>query len=66
MVLADPAASFWLKGAIGALDKRDPCDALSDAEALLELAKERLNSEWPDRPDSVKQREFRAQRRASR
>lgn len=39
-VLADPSASYWLKGAIvGALD-RDPIDALNDAEALASLLRD--------------------------
>ena len=41
-ILADRSASFWLQGAIKALDARDPCDAVNDVEVLLELAKLRL------------------------
>jgi hypothetical protein len=33
-VLQDPAASFWLKGAITSALQRDPVDALRDAELL--------------------------------
>ncbi|MFC1337314.1 MAG: hypothetical protein G8D81_20825 [gamma proteobacterium symbiont of Clathrolucina costata] len=36
-VLSDPAASNWLKAAILILDKRDPVDALNDAEVLAKL-----------------------------
>lgn len=39
---ADPAASFWLKGAIAYLDKRDPLDACRDAELLVKLQQTRL------------------------
>jgi hypothetical protein len=42
-IIADPAASFWLKGAIAQLDRRDPCDALCDVGCLLGLAQQRLN-----------------------
>jgi hypothetical protein len=64
-ILDDRSASFWLQGAVKALDARDPCDAIGDVEALLELTKLRveeiLGPYFPDRPDSVKQREARAQ-----
>lgn len=36
-VLADPAASYWLKDAIRALLERDPVDAACDAEVLAML-----------------------------
>ena len=42
-ILADPSCSFWLKEAIGKLEKRDPCDAVGDAELLLRLANLRLD-----------------------
>jgi hypothetical protein len=32
----DPCASFWLKHALETALRRDPCDALADAEALVE------------------------------
>jgi len=35
----DPSASFWLKAAILAAAKRDPVDALNDAEMLVEFCK---------------------------
>lgn len=34
-IFSDPAASYFLKGAIEACDKRDPVDAVKDAEVLL-------------------------------
>ena len=37
-VLNDPAASFWLKTAVSALERRDPVDAFNDAEALRQIA----------------------------
>ena len=33
-IIADPSATYWLRDAIAALDKRDPIDALKDAETL--------------------------------
>lgn len=39
-VLSDPSASFWLKDAVRALVERDVCDALNDAEALREIARD--------------------------
>lgn len=41
-ILNDRSASFWLKGAIFTLEKRDPCDAVGDVEALLEVQLQRL------------------------
>ena len=43
-ILADPAASYWLKDAIRSLAKRDPMDACNDAELLLAVAKARATS----------------------
>jgi hypothetical protein len=37
-LLNDPATSYWLKDAIRALEKRDPLDAVRDAEVLHALA----------------------------
>lgn len=34
--------SFWLKAAVEALDKRDPIDAASDAQDLLDICNVRL------------------------
>jgi hypothetical protein len=36
-VLADPAASFWLKEALSSALDRDPVDAANDAEVLAQL-----------------------------
>ena len=36
-VLADPAASFWLKNALRSALIRDPVDAARDAEVLFAL-----------------------------
>lgn len=42
-IVADaPGASYWLKAAVEALDKRDPVDALNDAEELLAVAQARV------------------------
>jgi len=38
----DFSASYWLQQAVGALAKRDPCDALNDVEALLEFCRLRV------------------------
>lgn len=43
-ILGDASASYWLKGAIVALDKRDPLDALRDAEVLVMVLKDRWNN----------------------
>jgi hypothetical protein len=36
-ILADPAASFWLKNALRSALSRDPVDAANDAEVLARL-----------------------------
>ena len=36
-ILADPAASYWLRDALRAALKRDPVDAANDAEVLREV-----------------------------
>lgn len=41
-VLADPSASYWLRDAIKSAMKRDPLDALRDAETLAEVLRENL------------------------
>jgi hypothetical protein len=41
--LQNPAASFWLKKAIEALDKRDPVDAWADAETLQRIMRAKLD-----------------------
>lgn len=48
-VLGDPAASYWLKNAILALEVRDPCNALGDVKMLLELQRLRLKMGPPPR-----------------
>ena len=40
-LLESDCASYWLKGAIRALIARDPVDALSDAELLREVMRQR-------------------------
>jgi hypothetical protein len=42
-VLADPAASFWLKTAIRSALRRDPVDAAHDSEILARLLDERCD-----------------------
>ncbi|WP_235583806.1 hypothetical protein [Pseudomonas aeruginosa] len=42
VVLRSPETSYWLREAISSSMKRDPVDALSDAEILLDLLKRRL------------------------
>ena len=37
-IIADPSATYWLRDAMAALEKRDPLDALQDAETLALLA----------------------------
>jgi hypothetical protein len=40
-VLADPAASFWLKAALRSALSRDPVDAAHDSEVLARLLEQR-------------------------
>lgn len=42
-VLADPAASFWLKAALRSALCRDPVDAAHDLEILARLLEERCD-----------------------
>ena len=42
VVLADPAASYWLKNGLRAALLRDPVDAANDAEILAQLLQRRL------------------------
>lgn len=42
-VLLDPSASNWIKDALVAVDKRDICDALSDAELLVAILQDRFH-----------------------
>jgi hypothetical protein len=44
-ILADPAASDWLKSALKSAAERDPVDALNDALVLAATLEERLRSE---------------------
>lgn len=37
VTLADPSTSYWLRDALKTAIKRDPVDALNDAEKLVEL-----------------------------
>lgn len=37
-IISDPSATYWLREAMSSLEKRDPIDALNDAEALALLA----------------------------
>lgn len=37
-IVADPSATYWLREAMTTLEKRDPLDALKDAEILALLA----------------------------
>lgn len=41
-ILADPSVSNWLKDAIRSALRRDPVDALDDAETLCIVLRERL------------------------
>jgi hypothetical protein len=43
-VLADPAASFWLKMALRSALRRDPVDAAHDSEILAQLLRQRCDA----------------------
>jgi hypothetical protein len=43
-ILADPAASQWIKGALQSALERDPVDALNDALLLAAALEERLRA----------------------
>jgi hypothetical protein len=43
-VLADPAASFWLKTALRSALSRDPVDAAHDSEILAQLLGRRCDA----------------------
>ncbi len=43
-VLADPATSYWLKDAIRGAIRRDPVDAVVDAQLLFELLTNRVSA----------------------
>ncbi len=40
-ILADPAASFWLKAALRSALSRDPVDAANDADVLARVLNDR-------------------------
>lgn len=42
-IASSPEASYWLKDAVRAAEKRDPVDALSDAEVLVAYCRMRLD-----------------------
>ncbi len=42
-ILADPAASYWLKAALRSALCRDPVDAANDSEILARLLKDRCD-----------------------
>lgn len=50
-IVNDPGASFWLKEQLSNTKRRDPVDALNDAEALVLVLKERLQS-MGDKPSA--------------
>jgi hypothetical protein len=43
-VLANPCTSYWLRDAIRSAVRRDPVDALNDAEFLADLLTARLDA----------------------
>ena len=43
-ILGDPAASFWLKGALRSALSRDPVDAANDADLLAQVLELRCRS----------------------
>jgi hypothetical protein len=43
-VLADPAASFWLKAALRSSLSRDPVDAANDSDILARLLEQRCRA----------------------
>jgi hypothetical protein len=45
--LADPSTTYWLRDALKSALPRDPVDALRDAEALVDLLKDRLDLPAP-------------------
>ena len=42
-VLMERSTSYWLRDAIAAAERRDPVDALGDAEVLVRILKERAD-----------------------
>ncbi|MDP2852584.1 MAG: hypothetical protein Q8O23_04175 [Gallionella sp.] len=45
--LADPSTTYWLRDALKSALPRDPMDALRDAEALVDLLRDRLDLPVP-------------------
>ncbi|HBC2020528.1 TPA: hypothetical protein I6Z44_002816 [Vibrio cholerae] len=43
-LLSDPSTSNWLKEQLDLTKKRDPVDALNDAEVLVTVLESRLNT----------------------
>ena len=56
-LLLDPSLSYWLKDALSSAAKRDPLDALNDAEALCQVLTERAQEilEREERGGDVKE-----------
>jgi len=44
LVLADPAASYWIKDALRSALDRDPVDAVNDAEVLAKILKHKVKN----------------------
>lgn len=42
-ILNNPASSYWLKNQLIALEQCDPCDVMSDLEALLNYFDAKIN-----------------------
>jgi hypothetical protein len=52
-VLADPAASGWLKAALAAAERRDPVDAAADAHVLHALLEARCAAILADSAEAM-------------
>ena len=52
-VLADPAASGWLKAALAAAERRDPVDAAADAHVLHALLEARCAAILADSAEAI-------------
>lgn len=46
LVLADPAASYWIKDALRSALTRDPVDAVNDAEVLAKILKHKVKNKF--------------------
>ena len=54
-ILADPAASSWLKTALASALERDPVDAANDAEILVNLLARRAENDLePKSPEGAR------------